>query len=67
MASLTLTSSLQRSQVDPFGDDDSDLPLGKYCEEIDKQITAIAERAKLKLNTCTDDIIDIERGPADLE
>jgi len=63
MASLTLTSSLQRSQEDPFGDDESDLPLGKFCEEIHKQITAIDERAKFKLATRTD---DIERGPADL-
>mmetsp|Transcript_24232 Transcript_24232/g.34666 ORF Transcript_24232/g.34666 Transcript_24232/m.34666 type:complete len:377 (-) Transcript_24232:170-1300(-) len=48
---------------DPFGDDESDLPLGKFCEEIHKQITAIDERAKFKLATRTD---DIERGPADL-
>ncbi len=51
-ASLTLTSSLQCSQEDPFGDDESDLPLGKYCEEIDKQITAIDERAKLTTYLC---------------
>ena len=46
MASLTATSYLQRSQEDPFGDDESNLPLGKYCEEIDKQISALDEKAE---------------------
>ena len=44
-------------QEDPFGHDESDLPLEKFCQEIDKQITAIDERAKLIT-------YDLARGPA---
>ncbi len=56
---LTLTSyvSLSLSQEDPFGHDESDLPLEKFCQEIDKQITAVDERAK-RLT------YDLARGPA---
>ena len=43
---LTLNSS-HHSQEDPFGDDESDLPLEKFCKEVEKQITAVDERAKL--------------------
>eukprot|EP00984_Skeletonema_dohrnii_P016429 scaffold7310_cov154-Skeletonema_dohrnii-CCMP3373.AAC.5 len=32
---------------DPFGNDESYLPLEKFCEEVDRQITAVGERAKL--------------------
>eukprot|EP00984_Skeletonema_dohrnii_P038846 scaffold42582_cov255-Skeletonema_dohrnii-CCMP3373.AAC.1 len=42
---------------DPFGHDESDLPLEKFCEEIDKQITAVDERAKIIT-------FDLARGPA---
>ncbi|KAK1745821.1 hypothetical protein QTG54_003745 [Skeletonema marinoi] len=42
---------------DPFGHDESDLPLEKFCEEIDKQITAVDERAKIIT-------FDLATGPA---
>ena len=45
------------SQEDPFGHDESDLPLEKFCQEIEKQITAVDERAKLIT-------YDLARGPA---
>ena len=60
MSSLTLTHtniSLSLLQEDPFGHDESDLPLEKFCQEIDKQITAVDERAKLIT-------YDLARGPA---
>ena len=44
-------------QEDPFGHDESDLPLEKFCEEVDKQITAVGERAKLIT-------FDLAYGPA---
>ena len=44
-------------QEDPFGHDESDLPLEKFCEEVDKQITAVDERAKLIT-------FDLAYGPA---
>ena len=44
-------------QEDPFGHDESDLPLEKFCEEIDKQITAVDERAKIIT-------FDLATGPA---
>ena len=34
-------------QEDPFGQDESDLPLERFCEEVEKQINAIDERAKI--------------------
>mmetsp|Transcript_13743 Transcript_13743/g.23350 ORF Transcript_13743/g.23350 Transcript_13743/m.23350 type:complete len:403 (-) Transcript_13743:528-1736(-) len=43
---------------DPFGHDESDLPLEKFCEEVDKQITAVDERAKLIT------FFDLAYGPA---
>jgi len=45
------------SQEDPFGYDESDLPLEKFCKEVDKQITAVAERAKIIT-------FDLAYGPA---
>eukprot|EP00985_Skeletonema_marinoi_P022062 scaffold13849_cov142-Skeletonema_marinoi.AAC.1 len=42
---------------DPFGHDESDLPLEKFCEEVDRQITAVDERAKLIT-------FDIAHGPS---
>ena len=44
---LLTQNSSHHSQEDPFGDDESDLPLEKFCEEVEKQITAVDERAKL--------------------
>lgn len=32
---------------DPFGFDESDLPLEKFCETVEKQINAIDERAHM--------------------
>ena len=48
--------SLSISQEDPFGHDESDLPLEKFCQEIDTQITAVDERAKFIT-------YDLSRGP----
>jgi len=31
---------------DPFGHDESDLPLEKFCEEVDRQVTAVDDRAR---------------------
>lgn len=31
---------------DPFGHDESALPLEKFCEEVDRQVTAVDERAR---------------------
>lgn len=50
-------SSHTNSQEDPFGYDESDLPLEKFCKEVDRQITAVAERAKIIT-------FDLAHGPA---
>ena len=31
---------------DPFGHDESDLPLAKFCDTIEKQINAVSQRAR---------------------
>ena len=55
---LTL-APLHHSQEDPFVHDESDLPREKFCEEVDKQITAVDERAKFIT-------FDLAYGPASL-